>query len=221
MTFSLLAYEPKEGTLLGASATGNLCVGGWVLRGDSRSGLTASQGADPSTLWGEDIVKLMNDGCQSEEALNKTIQNDAGREYRQVAVIDRKGSGAVFSGNNNLPVIDSLVEENLVLSGNMLKSKNVLLKMRESYLEKNNCELQRLLGVLIEGAKAGGDVRGLMSASILILNDRKPPITLRVDYSNDPLKDLSGLIKKIKEERYQSWLKKLPTRQDPYRASGR
>ena len=220
MTFSLLAYEPEEGTFYGASATGNLCVGGWVLRGDSRVGLTASQGADPSTLWGEDILKLMIEGYQPEDALNKITQADKGRENRQVAVIGNRGEGAVFSGMNNLPIVDSIVEDNLALSGNILQSNKVLSKMREAYFEESKCELQKLWEVLNAGASAGGDVRGLMSASILVLNDRKPPISLRVDYSDDPLRDLSKLIQKIKDERYQNWLKELPTRHNPYNSSG-
>ena len=221
MTFSLLAYEPEEGTFYGASATGNLCVGGWVLRGDSRVGLTASQGADPSTLWGEDILKLMIEGYQPEDALNKITQADKGREHRQVAVIGNRGEGAVFSGMNNLPIVDSIVEDNLILSGNILQSNKVLSKMREAYFEESKCELQKLWEVLNAGASAGGDVRGLMSASILVLNDRKPPISLRVDYSDDPLRDLSKLIQKIKDEKYQNWLKELPTRHNPYNSSGK
>ena len=221
MTFSLLAYEPEEGTFYGASATGNLCVGGWVLRGDSRFGLTASQGADPSTLWGEDILKLMIEGYQPEDALDKITQADKGREHRQVAVIGNRGEGAVFSGMNNLPIVDSIVEDNLVLSGNILQSNKVLSKMREAYFEESKCELQKLWEVLNAGASAGGDVRGLMSASILVLNDRKPPISLRVDYSDDPLRDLSKLIQKIKDEKYQNWLKELPTRHNPYNSSGK
>ena len=33
MTFSLLSLDKNTGTFAGATATGNLCVGGWVLRG--------------------------------------------------------------------------------------------------------------------------------------------------------------------------------------------
>ena len=51
MTFSILAYDPKTESYGGASATGNICVGGWVLRGNPLSGVSASQGSEPSTLW--------------------------------------------------------------------------------------------------------------------------------------------------------------------------
>ena len=40
MTFSIIARNPKTGEIGGAAATGNLCVGGWVLRGDIKKGIT-------------------------------------------------------------------------------------------------------------------------------------------------------------------------------------
>jgi uncharacterized Ntn-hydrolase superfamily protein len=60
MTFSILARNPKTGEIGGAAATGNLCVGGWVLRGDIKKGVTASQGFYPSTIWGENILNNLN-----------------------------------------------------------------------------------------------------------------------------------------------------------------
>ena len=48
MTFSILARDPTTGAIGGAAATGSLCVGGWVLRGDLAAGMSASQGAAPS-----------------------------------------------------------------------------------------------------------------------------------------------------------------------------
>ena len=59
MTFSLLSLDKTTGILAGASATGNLCVGGWVLRGHPFGGLTASQGAETSVLWVEDALILI------------------------------------------------------------------------------------------------------------------------------------------------------------------
>ncbi|MGB8622090.1 MAG: DUF1028 domain-containing protein, partial [Paracoccaceae bacterium] len=50
MTYSILARDEKTGRVGGAAATGSFCVGGWVLRGDPRSGMSASQGTAPSTL---------------------------------------------------------------------------------------------------------------------------------------------------------------------------
>ena len=43
MTFSILAQDPETGAIGGAAATGSLCVGGWVLRGDLDAGMSAKQ----------------------------------------------------------------------------------------------------------------------------------------------------------------------------------
>ena len=116
MTFSILAYDPKTESYGGASATGNICVGGWVLRGNPLSGVSASQGSEPSTLWGEDILKFTGDGLDAETAIYKTIRKDKGKERRQLSVIDKKGNSSVFSGNQNSSIIDEIVSKNLVLS---------------------------------------------------------------------------------------------------------
>ncbi|SNR53281.1 Family of unknown function [Puniceibacterium sediminis] len=52
MTFPILVRDPVSGIFGGAAATGNLCVGGWVLRGDALVGLPASQGKTPRACCG-------------------------------------------------------------------------------------------------------------------------------------------------------------------------
>ena len=59
MTFTILVYDPLTETFGGATATGNICVGGWVLRGDILGGISATQGSEVSTIWGEDTIELM------------------------------------------------------------------------------------------------------------------------------------------------------------------
>ena len=83
MTFSILAYDAETGRLGSGAATGSLCVGGWVLRGDLVSGLSASQGTSPSTVWGEAVLHHMRNGMAAREAVTQTVQGDAGKAYRQ------------------------------------------------------------------------------------------------------------------------------------------
>ena len=222
MTFSILAYDPLTESYGGASATGNICVGGWVLRGDPLSGISASQGSEPSTLWGENILRYTGDGLEAKMAIKNTIKKDKGKQRRQLSVIDKKGNGSVFSGNENSSIIDELISNNLVLSGNILSNKNVLNSMNERYLEnKDKSLLYRLYCALQGGNKAGGDKRGIFSASILIVSRRIPPISLRVDYSTNPLKKLKELINKSNTKDYKNWLNSLPVVSDPYKIEKR
>ncbi|MEH6726398.1 MAG: DUF1028 domain-containing protein, partial [Hyphomicrobiales bacterium] len=78
MTFSLLAYDADSKSWGGVAATGNLCVGGWVLRGRAGTGLSASQGHAPSTMWGEDVLDLMDQGLSAIEGVNRLVQADPG-----------------------------------------------------------------------------------------------------------------------------------------------
>ncbi|KKM04073.1 hypothetical protein LCGC14_1767880, partial [marine sediment metagenome] len=88
MTFSILARDEKTGMLGGAAATGSLCVGGWVLRGGADRGLSASQGTAPSTLWGEDVLTLMQGGVAAATAVARVTGHDTGAAHRQLAALD-------------------------------------------------------------------------------------------------------------------------------------
>ena len=93
------------------SATGNLCVGGWVIRGDIRFGMSASQGALPSIIWGEDTIKYMAEGNNAQKAIDKAIKNDLEKDKRQISTIDVNGNTGVFSGSKNLPEIHHIQKE--------------------------------------------------------------------------------------------------------------
>ena len=218
MTFSILVYDPLTESYGGASATGNICLGGWVLRGNPLSGISASQGAEPSTLWGENILNYTKGGLDAKSAIKKTIKDDLGKERRQLSVIDKEGKVGVFSGKENSSITDQLVSKNIVLSGNILSNKNILSSMMDKYLKSKNKNLvDRLYNTLKAGNEAGGDRRGIFSASILIVCRDFPPISLRVDYSTNPLKKLKVLIEKLNTIEYNNWLNHLPTISDPYK----
>ena len=94
--------------------------------------------------------------------------------------------------------------------------------MREKYLENQDKDfVLRLFRALQEGNKAGGDKRGIFSASILIVSRNSPPISLRVDYSTNPLKKLKELINKSNTKDYTNWLNSLPVVSDPYKIEKR
>ncbi len=86
MTFSLLTLDRSTGQLGGVSATGNLCVGGWVLRGDAACGLSASHGAKPSVMWGEDVLAGMKRGVSATQAVSEVtapIRGVTGGSWRR------------------------------------------------------------------------------------------------------------------------------------------
>ena len=212
MTFTILVYDPLTESFGGATATGNICVGGWVLRGDVLGGISATQGSEVSTIWGEDTIELMKKKISSEKAIKKVVQNDINKDYRQLSAIDLQGNSYCFNGKSNEDFVDSINEKNFVISGNTLKNMNVVNSIYKGYNQEENTFVQKLINGLKKGDEEGGDKRGLMSAAILILSKHHPPIDLRVDFSLSPLNDLQTLYDKFCDKKYSQWFKNLPFR---------
>lgn len=217
MTFSILTQDPETGAFGGAAATGSLCVGGWVLRGHARRGLSASQGASPSTLWGEDVLDLMETGHSAQNAVDAVTGRDAGRGHRQLSVLDPAGRTAAFSGRDNTPVVAERVFRNGIATGNMLASPEVVNRLVESYEAATGTLAERLLSALRGADAAGGDSRGLMSAALLVVAPDRPPLSLRIDLSEAPLDDLTRLLAMATGGDYADWTRQVPTLDAPER----
>jgi len=221
MTFSLLAHDPKTGKLGGVAATGNLCVGGWVLSGRSQAGMVASQGQTPSTMWREDILMLMASGSSAEEAVAKTVAPDEGREHRQLTAIDTLGRMGTFTGDQNSDFKGHFCGTNCIASGNILAGCQVLEAMVSTFENSHLSFEERMLDALIAGERNGGDDRGVMSAALLSFCSDVPPLSLRVDYHDRPVTALADLLARTREPGYVAWLETVPTEDEPQKISPR
>lgn len=217
MTYSILAQDSGTGAFGGAAATGALCVGGWVLRGDSRAGLSASQGAAPSTLWGEEALALMRSGKSAAQTVDHLTCADRGAAWRQLALLDRDGQTACHTGAANTDWKGGLLAPGLVVSGNLLAGPHVIEALRDAYLGSTGPLAERLLAALAAAETAGGDTRGLQSAALLIVSDDAPPLSLRIDWAEAPIQALQALYARSQSGTYADWLSTVPTRNDPER----
>jgi uncharacterized Ntn-hydrolase superfamily protein len=217
MTFSILARDPATGLMGGAAATGSLCVGGWVLRGRADAGLSASQGASPSTLWGEAAITALAEGESATDAVTRITGADRGRDVRQLSALGLSGPGAAFSGSANGPEIADMLFDGGVAAGNLLSSVDVIPALVDSFLGASGDLPHRLLEGLIAAQAAGSDSRGLFSAALLVVGRDRAPLTLRIDYSEDPLTDLADLLERATSGEYQFWAHQVPTLDNPER----
>lgn len=218
MTFSILARDEETGRVGGAAATGSLCVGGWVLRGDSRCGMSASQGTAPSTLWGEEVLEEMAQGYGAEDAVSAVVGKDAGRQHRQLAALDLTGGVAHFTGSQSIAVAGAVEGDAVIVAGNLLSDAAVLDAALRGFRDSDAPFPERLLAALDAGHAAGSDSRGLLSAALLVLGDDIPPLTLRVDLAKQPLKRLRKLYRRSQASPYADWLDVVPTRDAPQRS---
>jgi uncharacterized Ntn-hydrolase superfamily protein len=217
MTFSLLARDPETGAIGGAAATGSLCVGGWVLRGNLAGGMSASQGMAPSSFWGEVVLDLMTAGASAQKAIEVVTGPDAGRAQRQLAALPLVGAGAVFTGAENTPERAERLFEGGVAAGNMLAGPEVVEALVDGFLKASGSFPERLLAGLRAADSAGSDSRGLMSAALLVLSPSHAPLTLRIDHADDPLAALEALHRRATTGDYADWARQVPCLDDPER----
>ncbi|SFR12118.1 DUF1028 domain-containing protein [Poseidonocella sedimentorum] len=219
MTISILAFDEKTGAYGGAATTGSLCVGGWVLRGDARAGLTASQGSLPSTMWGGDVLELMHGGMAAESAVQAVVMADTGRAERQLSALDPGGQTATFTGDNSLPTAGTRQARHVVVAGNLLASEAVLDACIDGFAAAAGPLDLRLLAALDAADRAGGDSRGLLSAALLMVARDSAPLSLRIDHSDTPLEALTTLHRHATTGDYARWAAHVPTLDDPQAAT--
>jgi len=217
MTFSLLAYDAPSHSWGGVAATGNLCVGGWVLRGRADVGISASQGQSPSTLWGEAVLDRLGDGMSAQSAVDATVGADPGRDHRQLSALGQSGSAGAYTGPENGSVRDHLIDGDVIASGNILANDGVLPAMIDAYRKHPGGFEERLMFALNAGHQAGGDRRGIRSAALLIVSPSRPPLSLRIDSHDAPTEALQSLCEEVGSDAYQRWLSTVPTLQHPER----
>lgn len=214
MTFSILTFDKETGVFAAAAATGSLCVGGWVLRGDIESGLVASQGTSPSTFWRDDVLRAMYGGQTAKKAVEAVTSGDPGRGHRQLIALDQNGATYGFTGENSVPFASHLALEGLAIAGNMLQGPKVLEAMEAAALTRAEAADQRMLRVLNAAMLAGGDSRGLQSAAMLVLAPNRPPLDLRIDHGDNPIADLERLYDRTRKSPYFDWLAEVPVLED-------
>jgi uncharacterized Ntn-hydrolase superfamily protein len=198
MTFSIVASNPSTKELCVATSTCLVAVGNLVPSILPNVGAICVQ-AMVKPSYRDSILDLIKNGSSNESAINNVLKNDKKKEHRQIIVVNAKGQTYVFSGLRMINIYDSCMEDNFAIAGNMLASGSVISSMKKAFLNNSNVFFpKRLLLTLIAGENAGGDKRGCMSAAIEYFKPNRRIMTLRIDYSNNPLKDLSMAL----EQRY-------------------
>jgi len=117
------------------------------------------------------------------------------RDWRQLALIDRDGGTASFSGTRVKPERDEVHGRDCVALGNIVRSAEVPAAMVRAFEADPGAALAtRLIAALEAGDQAGGEFIPLVSAALLIV-DRQPfPfVDLRVDSDPAPIAALAKL----------------------------
>lgn len=206
-TFSIVAYDPENREWGIGVASKFLAVGSMVSWARAEIGAVATQ-AWGNPNYGSDGLDLLAAGKAPDEVIKILTEADSGREYRQLAVIDKNGNTAVHTGDECSEWAGSIEGENYAVQGNLLVSKRTVEKMVESFEYADGRLADRITACLEAGQKAGGDKRGRQAAALFVvkkdcginnLDDRY--IDLRVDDNPAPIKELKRLLNLFYEQR--------------------
>jgi len=205
-TFSLVARCPRTSALGVCVSTAVPAVGSVVPYVELGVGAIATQGYS-NVVYGVEGIKLLKKGLSPRAALEALLREDSQRELRQVAVIDRNGRKAAFTGEETSVWKGHIIEEDCIAAGNTLASSKVLEAMINSFKGSEGWLAERLMRSLEAGEEAGGDRRGKMSSALLVADEKtvletRPLLSLRVDLHAEPVKELRRIF-----EAYKEWVR--------------
>lgn len=200
-TYSIVARDTVTGEMGVAVQSHWYSVGTIVSWGEAGVGVIATQSfVNPS--FGPRGLELLKLGLTANQVLDLMIEEDEGREVRQLAILDAKGNVASYTGINCVDAAGNIVGNNYSVQANMMLNDKVWGAMSESFENSKGTLAERLLLALEAAQATGGDIRGKQSAALLVVNptstnqswlDRK--VDIRVDDHPEPLIELRRILK--------------------------
>jgi uncharacterized Ntn-hydrolase superfamily protein len=214
MTWSIIARDRDTGQFGIAVATRFFAVGALVPHVKSRIGAIATQ-ALVNPFYGTEGLRLLEQGKSARDVVRAIAAADAGRDHRQVHVLDAQGRIAAHTGKACVGWCGHLAGDNVSVAGNMLLGAAVIEDTAVAYARNSAIPLpRRLIAALRAGEAAGGDKRGKQSAALVICGEEEwPDLDLRVDDHADPLTELERL-ETVSRELFVHFRRFLPNRRD-------
>ena len=215
MTFSIAARCPRTGMLGVATSSKALAAGAMVPYCRAGVGAIASQ-SFVNPYLGIDGLELLEHGLTAERALERLVEGDRGRDLRQLAIVDRDGRPAAYTGERCIPWAGQVSGAGYVCLGNILEGEDVVKAMARTFETTLVEELpERLVQALEAGQAAGGDRRGRQSAGVTVVSEEAYPLCdLRVDDHADPVVELRRVFEVYKSEA-AGMQQIMPRRDDP------
>jgi uncharacterized Ntn-hydrolase superfamily protein len=201
-TFSIVGYDPVNGDWGVAVASRYFSVGAVVPWAEAGVGAIATQ-ANVNVGYGPRGLELLRQGLPAKEVLAKLLEEDKfpGKDGRQVAIIDRAGTIATYTGPGAPKWAGDRQGKTWSAQGNILVGPQVPEAMGRAFEATEGELAEKLFAALKAGDDAGGDSRGKQSASMLVVrkvggrninNDRY--IYINVDDNPQPIPELRRLL---------------------------
>ncbi len=177
-TFSICAIDPETGQSGVAVTTRVPFVGRAVPWARAGVGAVATQ-SWTIVEYGRRGLDLMEQGLAPAAALERLLADDAGRELRQLGLIDMQGRTAAHTGAENGAWAGSRQGENYTVQANIMVGPEVVAAVADSFEATAGSGMplaERLILALEAGQAEGGDKRWgrLQSAAIRVADPDHP-----------------------------------------------
>ena len=202
-TYSIVARDPATGEMGVAVQSHWFSVGSIVTWAEAGVGVVATQSlVEPA--YGPKGLELMRQGVPAPKALAQLVAADAGRNGRQVAMIDTTGAVDAYTGPGAIAAAGHHVGAQYSVQANMMGKPTVWPAMAKAFEAATGPLADRLIAALEAAEREGGDVRGRQSAALLIVKAKgsgKPWVgadrvyDLRVDDHPQPVAELKRLVR--------------------------
>jgi len=200
-TYSIVARDAMTGEMAVGVQSHWFSVGTIVSWGKSGVGVVATQ-SFVNPAYGPDGLKLMEEGNDAASVLQLLVDDDEGRDVRQVAMLDVNGKVSAYTGSLCIESAHHIVGENFSVQANMMLNDKVVPAMAKAFEENEKLPLaDRVLKVMQAAQAEGGDIRGKQSAALIVVHGEKVKeswadklIDLRVDDHAEPLIELERLL---------------------------
>jgi uncharacterized Ntn-hydrolase superfamily protein len=200
-TYSIVARDPATGNFGVAVESHWFQVGPVVPWAEAGVGAVATQ-SFVRVDYGPRGLERMRQGASAGEALTALLAEDSGRDVRQVAMVDRQGRVAAWTGSKCIAAAGHQRGEGYSVQANLMDRSTVWPAMAGAYETAKGDFAERLLAALEAAEREGGDIRGRQSAALLIVRaeatgrsweDRL--LDLRIDDHPEPLAELRRLLR--------------------------
>lgn len=191
MTFSLAV---QEGTAFGSLiCSSSPAVGARCVHLRDGVGAVHSQNITDPRL-GPAILDALERGASAREAVAQVATGEDAA-FRQLVAVDAAGRTAVHSGPNALGTVSEHWTRGAAAAGNMLASPDVPRRLVEAWTDATGPIESRLLAAFCAAMAEGGEAGPVHSAAITVVTGHGWRTTdLRIDWSDDPLADLTRLV---------------------------
>jgi len=202
MTFSIVARSDDGDSWGVAVASKFFSVGSVVPAAAAGVGAVATQAWANTTYKGAALSHL-SEGATAVEALRRLLDEDEGRDSRQVGIVDGMGGAVSYTGALCDEWAGGVSGDGYAIQGNILAGEEVVVAMQSAFIASDLAAplADRLMAALRAGDAAGGDARGRQSAAVLVVREGAGfggfddiEVELRVEDHAQPINELERLL---------------------------